>query len=454
MDFYFDLSLVQSQKIILTPQLRQAIEILKMNSQELSEYIQSEMESNPALEISPGFSETQEEVLPLLPEELTDNNYYDIKSKSDDQADVLNNAILDTSTVNVSLKEHLLLQLHTSDISIRDMETAEFLIDNVDDNGYLTINLSEASAFFNIPIQKVEKTLKFLQTFDPSGVCARDLKECLLIQLNQLGINGKDVLDIVNNHLDELAGNKISKVAKATGLRVERVVEVLEIIKTLEPRPGREFYSCDEIKFIVPDVIVKKIDERFEVLINEESIPVIDVNSYYKRVLNEDINIEAKKFIQSKIDSVHWLMKCIQQRKDTLIKVSELIVKRQIDFFNQGKNNVKPLTMKEVATELDIHESTVSRTVSGKYLQCPWGVFDMKYFFPLRVSAACGKETTSENIKIMIKSIVGSEDKKHPLSDIDIVDRLEKEGIEISRRTVAKYRGDMNIPSSSKRKKY
>jgi RNA polymerase sigma-54 factor len=449
LDFYFDLSLIQSQKIILTPQLRQAIEILKMNSQELSEYILKEMETNPALEISSPFSETHDEA-----EELENDDYYDIEVKHDDSPKHVNGSFLDNSTVGLSLKEHLLLQLHALSMSGIDIEIAEYLIDNIDDNGYLNTNLSEVAAFFNITIRKAEKILNLLQTFDPPGICARNLKECLLIQLNQIKVQDRDILNIVRNHLDDLANNKLSVIAKETGLSIKRVAEVLELIKTLEPRPGREFYGLDGVKYIVPDVIVKKIDGRLEVILNEESIPAITTSSYYRKILKEDINTEAKKFIQSKLDSVVWLIKCIQQRNNTLIKVSEHIVNSQIEFFNKGKGYIKPLTMKEVAAILDIHESTVSRTVSGKYLQCSWGVFDMKYFFPPRVLAASGKETTGNSIKERIKDIINSEDKKHPLTDNQIVEILKKEGLEISRRTVAKYRCDLEIPSSSKRKKY
>ncbi|MFZ5988297.1 MAG: RNA polymerase factor sigma-54 [Bacillota bacterium] len=458
MDFYFDLSLVQSQKIILTPQLRQALEILKMNSQELSEYIQNEMETNPALEISPGYSEPQEEVLPLLIEDTLNDSYFNSRSgysgKSDESSDNFNNITLDNSTVRISLKEHLLLQLHILNIGQKEVEMGEYIIDNIDENGYLPINLSEVAAYFNMPLKKVEKTLKLLQTFDPPGICARDLKECLMIQLRQMDITDKEVFDIVENYLDELADNRISLIAKETGLSIGRVVEVFELIKTLEPRPGREFYCCEDVKYIVPDVIVKSINDRFEVIINEDSIPVVNVSSYYKNVLTEDLNIEAKKFIQSKIDSVHWLMKCIEHRKSTLIKVSECIVKNQADFFIKGKNNIKPLTMKELAREINVHESTVSRTVSGKYMQCSWGIFDMKYFFPLKVSSVSGVETTGDSIKMKIKGIISSEDKKSPLSDSDIVEILRKEDIEISRRTVAKYRTEMGILPSAKRKKY
>jgi RNA polymerase sigma-54 factor len=258
LDFYFDLSLIQSQKIILTPQLRQAIEILKMNSQELSEHILREMETNPALEMSSPFSETNEET-----KELENDNYYDAGVRHDDSENSVNRVFLDDSTVGLSLKDHLILQLHALSMSEIAIEIAEYLIDNVDDNGYLCINLSEVAAFFNTPIRKVEKILNLLQTFDPPGICARNLKECLLIQLNQMGIQDRDILNIVRDHLDGLADNKLSAVAKETGLSIKRVVEVLEFIKTLEPRPGREFYGLDGVKYIVPDVTVKEIDDRF-----------------------------------------------------------------------------------------------------------------------------------------------------------------------------------------------
>lgn len=454
MDFNFDLSLVQSHKIILTPQLRQAFEILKMNSGELMGYIEAEMEINPALEVNSTETKTKEEILYPMTFDDDSDAYYTNRSYNESIDETVEKISVDRSSTLISLKEHLLLQLHTSDTVCRDMEIGEYLIDNVDRNGYLTLKLSETAAFFNVPLKRVERVLELLQSFDPPGVCARNVKECLKIQLLQMGYDNRDIMEMVENHLEDLAENRITHIAKSVGVGVERVVSISDLIRSLEPRPGREFYEYEDIKIIIPDVIVREMDGGFVAIINEEALPIINISGYYKKVLKDDISIEAKKFIQSRIDSVQWLIKCIEQRKLTLNKVTDCIIKHQSEFFKKGKAYIKPLTLKEVARDVNMHESTVSRTVSGKYLQCAWGVFDMKFFFPGRISTPSGKDMTSESIKSKIKEIIDSENKKSPLSDNDIVGILIKSGMEISRRTVAKYRSDMNIPVAAKRKKY
>jgi len=380
LDFYFDLNLVQPQKIILTPQLKEALEILKMNSQELTEYIQNEIEINPALDIYPDCPDTQKYVLPIT---LETKEYFE---RNDEIIDFINNNVADKSAVNMSLKDYLLMQLGTVKLSENEMEIAEYLIDNIDDNGYLTVTLLEAVSFLNFPISKIEKILKVLQSFKPSGVCARNLKECLIIQLKHMGIEDENMENIIKKHLNYLADNKILQVAKENGIRREQVIEIYKFIKTLEPKPGRKFYGGRQIKYIIPDAIVKKNNDYFEVYVNEDALPNININSYYKSILSEDINIEARKFIQSKIDRVNWLIKCIEKRKNTLLKVLLCVVDKQKEFFKKGKKYIKPLTMEEVAREISVHESTVIRAVSGKYIQCSWGIFDIKYLFPSRVS--------------------------------------------------------------------
>jgi RNA polymerase sigma-54 factor len=244
------------------------------------------------------------------------------------------------------------------------------------------------------------------------------------------------------------------RIAKSMRISPERVMQIHDLLRSLEPRPGREFYEYEDVKFILPDVIVKEINGKFQAFINEEALPILNISNYYKKAMQEDISLEAKKFIQSKIDSTLWLIKCIEQRKATLGKVADCIIQHQNEFFKLGKDHMKPLSMKDVAEEINMHESTVSRTVNGKYIQCSWGVFDMKLFFPGRVSTSACKDMTSENIKLKIKEIVASENKKTPLNDNEIVRILTQCGIEISRRTVAKYRNELNIPVAAKRKKF
>lgn len=455
MDFNFDLNLVQSHKIILTPQLRQAFEILKMNSRELIEYIEKEMETNPALEVNPTEIKDREEVLfPMYFDSYISDNYTEGGNYNENGDDVVENIPVDRASTVVSLKEHLLLQLHTSQVVSKDIEIGEYLIDNVDHNGYLSVRTNEVAAFFNISAKRVERIVKLIQTFDPPGVCARNVKECLTIQLFQMGNTDRDVLEVVVNHLEDLAENKIMRIAKSMRISPERVMQIHDLLRSLEPRPGREFYEYEDVKFILPDVIVKEINGKFQAFINEEALPILNISNYYKKAMQEDISLEAKKFIQSKIDSTLWLIKCIEQRKATLGKVADCIIQHQNEFFKLGKDHMKPLSMKDVAEEINMHESTVSRTVNGKYIQCSWGVFDMKLFFPGRVSTSACKDMTSENIKLKIKEIVASENKKTPLNDNEIVRILTQCGIEISRRTVAKYRNELNIPVAAKRKKF
>ncbi len=458
MDFNFDLNLVQSQKLVLTPQVKQALEILKMNCQELFEYVEEQLEINPALEVAEddGLSGQEDYSAEAGEDEWEENiaGKEELKTQDADALEDISDFTVDRSSVRLSLKEHLMFQLNTtSELSEKFKAIGEYIIDNIDENGYLTAELPEIAFYFNLPVKKVKRILEFLQTFDPPGICARNLKECLLIQLKQIGGIDENVYRMVELYLDNLADNKIDDVAKNTGLSVKKVTEIFEFIKTLEPKPGREFYSDNHIKYITPDCSVKKIKNRFEVLINEEAFPVLNISGYYRKVVNEDINIEAKKFIQSRINSGLWLIKCIEQRKSTIRSVAECIVSKQIEFFEKGRNYIKPLIMKKVAEEINMHESTVSRTVNSKYLQCVWGVFELRYFFTAKTSTGFGKGISNSDIKEILKEIYKREDKKAPLSDNQIRELLSKEGIGISRRTVAKYRLEIGVPSAAKRKK-
>ncbi|MCX7747254.1 MAG: RNA polymerase factor sigma-54 [Clostridia bacterium] len=454
MNFNFDLNLVQSQKLLLTPQLKQALEILRMNSQELMEYIEDEMETNPVLEFADQDDSLDEINYPVEAEQH-DWEYESASSISlrEDRFD-LESLAADKYTLKLSLKEHLLFQLHTSDLNEKETMMGEYMIDNLDDDGYLTISLSQIAKFFNIPSDKVANVLKNVQKFDPPGVFARDLKECLMIQVKSMDHAHEDILKVIQLYLDDLASNKLAYVAKKMGLSVEKVAEIFDFIKSLEPRPGREFYNGDDVKYIVPDIMIRNIRNKFEVVINEDAIPLLNINLYYKEIVHKDINIEARKFIQTKMDSAAWLIRCLEQRKVTLRKVAECILNKQLAFFESGVRAIKPLTMKAVANEVDMHESTVSRTVNGKYIECQWGIFEMRYFFTGKLNNQQGDEISVENIKLMLKNLIKSEDKRNPLSDHELTELMKKEGVQISRRTVAKYRIEMGILNTNKRKRY
>ena len=385
LDFNFDLNLVQSQKILLTPQLKQALEILRMTSQELFEYVEEELEKNPILEALESEGYMGEETEIDNRDELEWDSQAGYRGSSIDTDERcffrVSDFTVDKATVGLSLKEHLVFQLHTSALTGEQIVIGEYLVDNIDENGYIAIDLSEAASYYNVPASKIKKVLDHIQSFDPPGICARNLKECLLIQLRQMNCKDPIVRRVVENHLDDLAANRISRVAKNVGTDIKKINEVFELIRTLEPIPGRAFGDGEEVKYIIPDITVRKMADKFDIAVNDDSIPLIGINEYYKGFLSQDLNTEARKYMQSKLDNARWLIKCLEQRRNTLRKVAGEIVGRQAEFFGKGVKYLKPLTMKEIAGKIDMHESTVSRAISGKYLQCPWGVFEMRYFF-------------------------------------------------------------------------
>jgi len=384
LDFSFDLSLVESQKILLTPRVKQELDILKKSSRELYKYIKEQLERNPVLEIADDLKYTNVDFYISFDDEALLNEVFSNDMESDEQGVYRNDyAYIHKSLMprmKLSLKDHLLLQLHTYGLDDNQVSIGEYIINNVDENGYLTIKLTEVAKFFNITINNVKKVLKLLQTFDPPGVCARDLKECLLIQLQQKNNKDKNIVYIIENHINDLADGNIDRVVENTGLERRRVEEIFNYIKTLEPKPGREFFGNYNVDYIIPDVIVKKTKNGLDVHINEDSIPVLNTNEYYYKILSADIGNDVKKFIKSRIDSAKWLIKCLDQRKEIIKKVAEAIIKKQSDFFVKGNKSIKPLSISEIADDIEMHESIVASVINGKYIQCMWGVYEMSHF--------------------------------------------------------------------------
>ena len=306
-----------------------------------------------------------------------------------------------------------------------------------------------------MPVDKVEEVLDIIHGFDPIGVGAKDLAECLMIQLRHQGQLTELFEKVVSEHLEDLANGKFGAIAKELGISPQKVQEMNDVIRSLEPKPGRLFASGADTKYIVPDVIIEKVDDQYVVTVNESSTPRLMVSSYYSKLMKqseEDDNLS--KYLSERVNSAVWLIKSIEQRKQTIYNVVTAVVRHQKEFLDRGSKYLKTLTLKDIAEELGIHESTVSRSINGKYLQCPRGVFEIKYFFSAGVSGSHGEGISSNSIKEFIKEIVDSEDSKSPYSDQAMVRMLEEKGISISRRTVAKYRDEMNIPSSSRRKRY
>lgn len=469
----YELTIEQTQKLVMTPELIQAIQILQFNTQELECFVEEELLTNPVLEkTDKSDSEEVQSEEPTPAEETTyeeleateydwaehfkEREYDDISYKQDHFSQ--DNPVFSYDrflTSDTTLADHLLMQLEFVSMKPNCKEVARYLIEALDENGYLTSSVEEVASIFGIDAEKVVRVLKIIQGFEPQGIGARNLKECLQIQMMQLGENSPKICEIIQNHLEDLASNRLPTIAKAVGLTILEVQEISDIIKHLEPKPGRQYGSVNDNRYIVPDVNVEKIDGEYIITVNDSTAPRLNISYYYQKMLKEaekDSNIS--KFLSSRLNSAVWLIKSIEQRRQTIHNVVQAVVRYQVEFFEYGSKHLKTLTLKQIAEEVGIHESTVSRSINGKYMQTPRGVFEIKYFFTSGVAGSDGLGIASESIKTFVREIVEKEDPKSPLSDQAIVLMLIKRGIDISRRTIAKYRDEMSLPSSSKRKRY
>lgn len=462
----FGLSQEQTQKLVITPELRLAIKILQFSAVELAEYVDEQLVENPVLEVEE--AETDAETTPAADEkELHDSGEvnFDWEQYFQDAGEIRNDRIQDRDAENwghdslipqvSTLHDHLMFQLALLDLNKEEKNVAEFLIGNIDDNGYLNSSVDEAANQCNTGTGTVQKVLELIQNFDPPGVGARDIRECLLIQCAQRGLENELLNKIINNHLNEIAEGKLMKVAKSLGVSLVELQEAVDFLRFFEPKPGRRFARNDETRYIIPDILVEKIGNEYVILVNDITVPRLSINSYYREILKgNQQDREGKKYLESKMNSAVWLVKSIEQRRVTLYKVARCLVDLQIDFLEKGIKSLKPLTMKQVADQLGIHESTVSRATAGKYMQTPRGIFELKFFFTSGLSNVQGDSTSAEAVKKMIKELIDNEDAKKPLSDQKITARLQELGVEVSRRTVAKYRDEMGIASTAKRKRY
>lgn len=468
----YDLTIEQTQKLTMTPELIQAIQILQFNTQELDEFVQEELMQNPVLEFDKSYDEKNKDEVSKteeldakaceeseidLREKVKEAEYDDISYKQWEYCKDKDEEYSYEQFVSKeeTLEDSLLLQLTFSSLKGQDLKIGRFLVEAIDDNGYLTVSTEEVAKAFKVDVDKVEEILDVIQTFEPSGVGARDLNECLIIQLAARGLLEDTIEYIILHHLEDLGENKIGKVAKILSLPLAQVQMVCDLIRSLEPKPGRCFSSGTSVKYITPDVTVEKIDGQYHVITNEYSAPRLMVSPYYSNLARTALDdAELNKYLNDKYNSAIWLIKSIEQRKQTIFNVVDAVVKHQQEFLDKGPKCLKTLTLKQVADDLGIHESTVSRAINGKYMQTPRGIFEIKYFFSSGVSNSQGQGVSSNSIKSMIKEIIDSEDPKAPYSDQDMVKILSERGIEISRRTVAKYREGLNILSSSKRRRY
>jgi len=465
----YDLVIEQQQKLIMTPELKLALKILQLPAAELEELILRELEVNPVLDL---IDENRDEKTDDHIEkenideqkqkenEIDWKEYLQFQGKSysaeelylDDSNEASYENII---TYSYKLKDHLLFQLNISHVDGETKRIGEYIIESLDENGYLTMSIEDMAKVLEADTDKIKLALEVIQSFEPYGVGASDLKECLLIQLANRGILDEKLKTIVQKHLDDIAANRLSIISKKLSISIEEAQHCSDIIKNLEPKPGRAFEDSTTTKYVIPDVYIDKIGNEYIITINEHFGSRLMINQYYKSILNsEDKTSQASLFINNKLSSAMWLIKSIEHRKNTLYNVMKAILEYQMDFFEKGPMHLKTMTLKKIAETINVHESTVSRAISGKYVQTPRGIFEIKYFFKSGVDSQDGDTVSSESIKKMIKKYIEEEDSSKPISDQQIADLLVKEGFMISRRTVAKYRDEMGILASSKRKRY
>jgi RNA polymerase sigma-54 factor len=455
-----------SQQQVLAPQLQQSLQILQAPMLELRALIQSEIEANPTIEVEdtePKIEDKQREAeefdaefdrLSKLDEEWRDymaQNASYAKRNSDDEE--RRQFFFDSLSQEQTLQQHLLEQLRGTNLSKSDMQLGELLIGNIDDVGFLTAAPEEISKNTGLEAEDLTRVLEIVQTFHPVGVGARDLRECLLIQLRRIGKEHSLEWKIVSNHIEDLGKKRFPEIARRCGTTVECVQRAANFIATLDPKPGHIF-APDPNHYVLPDVTVEKIAGQWQISLNGDQIPHLRISNTYKDLMAQQSKEDVRDYIRDKIRSGKFLIKSIHQRQQTISNIAHEIVKRQMEFLNEGPSGLKPMTMVQIADAVGVHETTVSRAISGKYIATPHGVFEMKYFFTPGYQTSGGESMSNTSVKGVISELVSKEDPKNPLSDKEIVELLEKRGIPIARRTVAKYRNELNILPSNMRKSF
>ena len=476
----------QTQKLIMSPQMQQAIHLLQLPLMELNALIEQEMVENPVLEESQDHEQTEpadniheelesaDDALPAAADsgsELDFDKEFDILSRLDDEwrdyfqqvssyqktsddeekrRRYYESSIAPTET----LEDHLLKQLNISTADLAQRRIAEQIIGSIDEKGYLTLPLEEICNSAECALEAAQEVLELIQSFHPVGVGARSLSECLLLQLERIGKGDSLEYRIVSGFLKELGHKNYSLIASRLSVSIPDVQKAAEMIGALEPRPGRIF-DQEEPVYITPDILVEKIGDEFIITMNNEKTPRLRISNLYKNLMKEkNIEISTKSYIREKIQAGKWLVRNIQQRQQTLYNIAEELVRRQRSFLENGISHLRPLTMQEVAGSIGIHESTVSRAIANKYIDTPQGLFQMKFFFSTSIATQSGGAISAVNVKEMIQNLIKNEDSKKPLSDQKIIELLKGQGIDLARRTVAKYRKELHILPSNLRKTF
>ena len=445
MQLGMDVSIQQTQKLALTPQMEQSLSVLQMGTEELNQCIEEEVLSNPMLDYAK--EPEKKEVRRSQGEGI---GYYSRKKTEDTDYQSYLNAIADEKSEDTELAEYLRMQLYTKKISPRRQTIGEYLIECLEESGYLKMDMDELAKGIGLSKEELEREIRFMQTLEPCGVFARDLKECLLLQVEGEEQMQRQARLLIEKYLDEIAQNKIPQISKQTGLTTAEITKTIRYIKEeLEPVPGRGYGCANRNEYIYPDITVKEDEKGYRIILNKEKVHTLELNREYLPMLGQVHSSEENKYLKEQYQKAKILLQNIGKREETLAAVAEAIVDWQREFFEKGKASLKPMNLLDIAQELDVHESTVSRAVRDKYLECRWGIFELKYFFSNKTS-----DGNNCNVLTCIQEIIRSENKQKPLSDAKIAEQLEKKGIRISRRTVTKYREQMQIPNTQMRKEY
>lgn len=470
------LQLRLSQQLAMTPQLQQAIRLLQLSTLELQQELQQALESNPLLEQIDTHEEIdtretqdsetldtadaleQKEMPEELPLDASWDTIYTAGTLSGTSGDYIDDELpVYQGETTQTLQDYLMWQVELTPFSDTDRAIATSIVDAVDDTGYLTVPLEdilESMGDEEIDIDEVEAVLKRIQRFDPVGVAAKDLRDCLLIQLSQFDKTTpwlEEARLIISDHLDLLANHDFRTLMRVTRLKEDVLKEAVNLIQSLDPRPGQSIQT-GEPEYVIPDVLVRKHNGHWTVELNSDSIPRLQINQHYASMCNNARNDGDSQFIRSNLQDAKWLIKSLESRNDTLLRVSRCIVEQQQAFFEQGEEYMKPMVLADIAQAVEMHESTISRVTTQKYLHSPRGIFELKYFFSSHVNTEGGGEASSTAIRALVKKLIAAENPAKPLSDSKLTSLLSEQGIMVARRTVAKYRESLSIPPSNQRK--
>ncbi len=449
-----NLVLNTTQKLLMSQKMLQSTTILQMSTTELMDYVNTLTEENPVLEVKNKYDdEPPADILKRKIEYLDSSDeqnrmYYSEEKDDEDENDMWKFR----QSTEESLTEFIISQINVLKIPKKEMAVCDFIAGCLDESGYLRQTNEQIAKSLNITESEAEKAVKIAQSLEPAGVCARNLSECLMLQIQRLNIENDVLNSIVENYLALVGKNQLQLIAKKIKAPLEEISAAVGIIKTLNPKPGSGFVSKGSVEYIVPDAVVTGQNGEYTITLNDSFSAAVNISGFYKDIIKGEGEGEAKEFVYSKIRQAQWVVKCISRRQETLYNIISAIVHKQTEFFDKGEGYIKPLTLNDIASDAGIHESTVSRTARGKYIQCRHGVYPLNYFFRQAAAEAFGQGLTQEKIQAMIKNLIDNEDKSSPLSDRKIADELLAMGVDISRRTVAKYRGIMGINGISGRK--